>query len=84
MLHAFPMPDASACINPSAPPGKSQRHARPERERRFRLAGLPAGAVERTTRIVDRYITGTRLRLRHMIESRGNSTSTYYPADSQA
>lgn len=68
----------SCLVNPSAPPGKSQRYARPERERRFLLAGRPAGAVERTAHIVDRYLSGTRLRLRQMIETRGASTSTYY------
>ena len=66
------------CVNPSAPPGKSQRYAKPERERRFLLARRPAGSVEKTTLIVDRYLLGTRLRLRQMIETQGTSTSTYY------
>ena len=65
-------------VNPSAPAGKSQRYARPERERRFLLAGRPTGAVERTAHIVDRYLVGTRLRLRQMIETRRASTSTHY------
>lgn len=78
MRNAVFMRDTSACANPSAPPGKSRRYARPERERRFLLAGRPAGAVERTTHIVDRYLSGTRLRLRQMTETRGTSTSTYY------
>ncbi|MHB8813570.1 MAG: CYTH domain-containing protein [Steroidobacteraceae bacterium] len=65
-------------VNPSAPAGKSQKYARPERERRFLLAGRPADAVEKTAHIVDRYLVGTRLRLRQMIEFRGTSTSTYY------
>lgn len=72
------MRDTTAFINPSAPPGKSRRYARPERERRFLLAGRPTGAVEKTTCIIDRYLLGTRLRLRQMIETQGTSTSTYY------
>ncbi|MGH8202039.1 MAG: hypothetical protein ACREVO_17010 [Steroidobacteraceae bacterium] len=65
-------------MNPSAPPGKSARYARPERERRFLAAGLPAGEVEKSAQIIDRYLVGTRLRLRHMIETRATATSTYY------
>lgn len=72
------MRDTSAFVNPSAPPGKSQRYAKPERERRFLLASQPLRAVEKTTRIVDRYLAGTRLRLRQMIETHGSSTTTYY------
>jgi len=41
-------------------------YARPERERRFLLAAPPApDDVVVTRRITDRYLTGTRLRLRH-------------------
>lgn len=72
------MRDAAVATNPSAPPGKSQRYARPERERRFLLAKRPAGAAERTARIVDRYLVGTRLRLRQMTETHGSSLRTYY------
>jgi CYTH domain-containing protein len=78
MLHAFSMRNTTTLVNPSAPAGKSQRYARPERERRFLLARPPTGAVERTAHIVDRYLVGTRLRLRQMIETHGASTSTYY------
>lgn len=70
--------DTAALVNPSSPPGKSQRYARPERERRFLLSGPPAGVIERTTHIIDHYLTGTRLRLRQMVETRGTSTATYY------
>ncbi len=41
----------------------SLKYAVVERERRFLLGGLPAGVVDRQE-IVDRYVTGTRLRLR--------------------
>jgi CYTH domain-containing protein len=78
MSHAFSMRDTIAFVNPSAPPGKSQRYAKPERERRFLLAARPHDPVEKTTSIVDRYLVGTRLRLRQMAENQGTSTSTYY------
>ena len=43
------------------------KYARVERERRFLLAQLPPGAVVvRVAQITDRYLTGTRLRLRRM------------------
>jgi CYTH domain-containing protein len=63
--------------NPSAPPGKSQQYAKPERERRFLLAELPAGEIAKTAHLTDRYFSGTRLRLRHMVETRGDATRTY-------
>lgn len=72
------MCDTARVANPSAPAGKSQRYAKPEHERRFLLAGLPAGNVERTTRITDRYFLGTRLRLRLMVQTRGDTARTYY------
>lgn len=43
----------------------SLKYAVVERERRFLLATLPKGVVS-TTEIVDRYVTGTRLRLREV------------------
>jgi len=42
-----------------------------ERERRFLLASLPDGVVS-TKQIVDRYVTGTRLRLREVREDDGS------------
>lgn len=65
-------------INPSAPADKFQKYAKPERERRFLLAELPAGEIVRIATITDRYFTGTRLRLRSMVEARGEATRTYY------
>jgi CYTH domain-containing protein len=64
--------------NPSAPPGKSERYARRERERRFLLAGVPSGDIQKTAHIVDRYFLGTRLRLRQTIETTGDSSKTFY------
>ena len=48
----------------------SLKYAVVERERRFLLAGLPDGVVG-TKEIVDRYVTGTRLRLREVREGDG-------------
>ena len=47
------------------------KYAVVESERRFLVASLPAG-VERTTEIVDRYLAGTRLRLREVLEPDGS------------
>lgn len=52
--------------HPSAPAGKATKYARREHERRFLLADLPPGEPVRTVVIHDRYLTGTRLRLRRM------------------
>jgi CYTH domain-containing protein len=46
------------------------KYAVVERERRFLLASLPEGVVG-TKEIVDRYVTGTRLRLREVRENDG-------------
>lgn len=77
-MHAIRVQNETVLTNLSAPPGKSQKYAKPERERRFLLAQLPAGEIERTATITDRYFLGTRLRLRVMLETRGNATRTYY------
>lgn len=49
----------------------SLKYAVVERERRYLLATLPAG-VTSTVRISDRYVTGTRLRLREVRGSDGS------------
>ncbi len=51
----------------------SLKYAIVERERRYLLASLPAG-VSSTKEIVDRYVTGTRLRLREVREGDGTVT----------
>ena len=56
-------------VNDAAPPGKELKYARLERERRFLLRVSPAEGVVKTTRIADRYLLGTRLRLRRAIET---------------
>ena len=48
----------------------SLKYAVVERERRYRLANLPSG-VTGTMEIRDRYVTGTRLRLREVRQSDG-------------
>jgi CYTH domain-containing protein len=48
---------------------RDMKYARIERERRFLLDGFPVGVpVSRVRRITDRYIDGTRLRLREIEE----------------
>jgi CYTH domain-containing protein len=52
---------------PAGEPIRAGKYARIERERRFLLAGPPpASAVTATRRITDRYLPGTRLRLRRV------------------
>jgi CYTH domain-containing protein len=48
----------------------SLKYAVVERERRFLVAKLP-GAADKRLRIVDRYVTGTRLRLREVVTEDG-------------
>jgi hypothetical protein len=55
-------------VHPDAPPGKSDKYARPERERRFLLAEPPPGSPIHRSLIEDRYVLGTRLRLRRMTD----------------
>ena len=46
------------------------KYAVVERERRFLLASLPEGVVD-ISEVVDRYVTGTRLRLREVRDGEG-------------
>jgi hypothetical protein len=55
-------------LNPDSPPGKAEKYARRERERRFLLAAMPAEGSARRVLIEDRYLVGTRLRLRRMTD----------------
>lgn len=50
-------------LNPSAPAEKERQYAKLELERRFLMARVPGEAVRRAG-LLDRYIHGTRLRLR--------------------
>jgi hypothetical protein len=54
--------------HPDAPSGKALKYARPELERRFLLAALPPGEPRHRVLIEDRYLSGTRLRLRRMTD----------------
>src|SRR5215469_9840301 len=49
----------------------SLKYAVVERERRFLVSKLPEIAHERRRRITDRYVTGTRLRLREVVTEDG-------------
>lgn len=61
--------------HPDAPLGKGTKYARSEHERRFLLASVPSGALAiRTAVIADRYIDGTRLRLRRSEETEGTES----------
>lgn len=52
-----------------APPGKALKYARTELERRFLLGRAPDGLRVRRAAITDLYITGTRVRLRRVVET---------------
>lgn len=58
------VPASPAQEHPDAPSGKARKYARVELERRFLLREPPPGEVVRRVRIEDRYLAGTRLRLR--------------------
>src|SRR5438309_1383722 len=47
-------------------PADGGKYARVERERRFLLATAPTEGVTRRRQIIDRYLLGTRLRLRRV------------------
>lgn len=64
--------------NPDAPVGKARKYARPECERRFLLARLPDQPVARIAVITDRYLAGTRLRVRCMVETVEGRSATVY------
>jgi hypothetical protein len=63
-------------FHPDAPAGKAGKYARIERERRFLLAAPPVGTPTRRFLIEDRYLLGTRMRLRRMTEL-GDGTMIY-------
>ena len=58
--------EAARANNPDAPSGKARKYALVERERRFLLAESPVGVPTHQVLIEDRYLRGTRLRLRRM------------------
>jgi hypothetical protein len=55
-------------FHPDAPAGKAGKYARIERERRFLLAAPPVGSPTKRFLIEDRYLRGTRIRLRRMTD----------------
>jgi CYTH domain-containing protein len=54
-------------------PVREGKYARVERERRFLLASPPPSAITDSRRITDRYLPGTRLRLRRVDYSNGEA-----------
>ncbi len=70
------MDAADEVEHPDAPSGKALKYARIERERRFLLSRLPPGAPVRRAEITDRYLQGTRLRLREVVETTTTGTTT--------
>jgi CYTH domain-containing protein len=65
-----------AVDHPDAPVGKSLKYTRPERERRFLLGRATEGPCVRRAVIIDRYIVGTRIRLRQTVETTTAGTTT--------
>lgn len=64
--------------NPSAPPGRSDKYARRERERRFLLRHVPvAPPTTRVVAITDHYLRETRLRLRCTVERGGANSKVF-------
>ncbi|HEV7809609.1 MAG TPA: hypothetical protein VGO64_03335 [Candidatus Limnocylindrales bacterium] len=63
-----PITATHSTLHPDAPPGKEAKYARLERERRFLFASRPSGAIVRRVLIEDRYVLGTRLRLRRVTD----------------
>lgn len=60
--------EANRAHHPDAPSGKAGKYALVERERRFLLAESPMGTPTHQVLIEDRYLRGTRLRLRRMTD----------------
>src|SRR5262249_10349058 len=65
-----------AMEHPDAPVGNSLKYTLVERERRFLLGAVPAGPCVRRAEITDRYLQGTRLRLRQTVETTAAGTTT--------
>jgi hypothetical protein len=63
-----PRPDTPDATHPDAPPGKAAKYALVERERRFLLRAVPRGTPVARVLIEDRYLVGTRIRLRRMTD----------------
>ena len=60
--------EADRASHPDAPTDKARKYACVERERRFLLAASPLGVPTRQVLIEDRYLRGTRLRLRRITD----------------
>jgi CYTH domain-containing protein len=65
-------------FHPDAPAGKAAKYARIERERRFLLSAMPSGEPIRRVLIEDRYLRGTRIRLRRITDLDGRDGAVTY------
>jgi CYTH domain-containing protein len=63
-----PRRDTPDAPHPDAPSGKAAKYALVERERRFLLQAVPRGTPIARVLIEDRYLVGTRMRLRRMTD----------------
>jgi hypothetical protein len=74
-----PEPTAAAReTHPDAPHWKASKYALVERERRFLLRALPPGTPNARVLIEDRYLVGTRLRLRRMTDVDAPQGQAFY------
>jgi hypothetical protein len=64
--------------HPDAPENKAGKYARVERERRFLMRTTPVGKPIRRVLIEDRYLRGTRLRLRRMTDLASTGSTVVY------
>lgn len=78
------MTDEAELRNPSAPIGKSEKYARREYERRFLIEGMPSGEPEGSVTICDRYLEGTRLRLRRAVAAGAGAAGIVYKLTQKA
>jgi hypothetical protein len=65
-------------MHPDAPTGKAGKYALVERERRFLLHAEPAGTPIARVLIEDRYLVGTRIRLRRMTDLDANDSAAIF------
>jgi CYTH domain-containing protein len=63
-------------LHPDAPADKSGKYSAVERERRFLLARVPGGPCVRRAELTDRYLAGSRVRLRRTVETTAEGTVT--------
>jgi hypothetical protein len=70
--------DAAGVSHPDAQYGKAGKYALVERERRFLLRAVPHGTPTARVLIEDRYLIGTRLRLRRLTDLEAPGSRMFY------